>query len=91
MKNFEVRTNMADADFWIVRRGAIDKVGSVTKIFNAENIGVKIINTALLDHRYMAYKMEYLHSTGYYQKIAKGLLRLQNITTKDVEFALTIS
>lgn len=89
LKDFaDVKTNMPDADFWIVRKGTVDSVGSVVKTFTAENIGVKVTQTDLLDHRFLAYKMEHLHTTGYYKKICKGTLRLQNITVSDVKNAL---
>ena len=88
MKNFEIQTNLPDADFWIVRKGSIDKVGSVSKTFNAEHIGVKITNKKLLDKNYMAYKMQHVHNTGYYKKVAIGTIGLQHIKVADVKLAL---
>lgn len=41
----EVSTNLADADFWLQRKGSTQTVGTVLKEFSPENIGIKVIRT----------------------------------------------
>lgn len=79
----EIKTNFPEADFWVVRKGSEDKVGSVTKEFSPEHIGIKVISEDLLPN-YLYYAMQYIHSTGYYRALAHGSLNLKNIKVSDV-------
>lgn len=79
----EIRTNFPEADFWIIRKGTENKVGSPTKEFNPEHIGVKVTSDDLLPD-YLYYAMQYIHSTGYYRNLAVGTLSLKNIKVSDV-------
>lgn len=79
----EIKTNFPDADFWVVRRGSEDKVGSATKEFSPEHIGIKVISDDLLPD-YLYYSMQYIHSKGYYRPLAHGTLKLKNIKVSDV-------
>ena len=81
----EVRTNFPEADFWIVRKGTKDTVGTVTKTFSPENIGVKITATGEVDPNYLYYAMQYVQSQGYFKQRAHGTTGLQNITVRDVQ------
>lgn len=79
----EIRTNFPEADFWIIRKGTEDKVGSTTKEFSPEHIGIKVTSDDLLPD-YLYYAMQYIHSTGYYKNLAVGTLSLKNIKVSDV-------
>jgi hypothetical protein len=79
----EIKTNFPEADFWIIRKGTEDKVGSPTKEFSPEHIGIKVISDDLLPD-YLYYAMQYIHSTGYYRPLAHGTLKLKNIKVSDV-------
>jgi len=79
----EIKTNFPEADFWIIRKGTEDKVGSPTKEFSPEHIGIKVISEDLLPE-YLYYAMQYVHSTGYYRSLAHGTLNLKNIKVSDV-------
>ena len=81
----EIKTKFEDADFWIWRRNSIDKIGSPTKEYNPEHIGIKVIRTDLLMPEYLFYLMQYLHSQGYFKRLAKGATNLVSITTNDVK------
>ena len=81
----EIKTKFEDADFWIWRRNSMDKVGSPTKEYNPEHIGIKVIRTDLLMPEYLFYLMQYLHSQGYFKKLAKGATNLVSVTTNDVK------
>jgi predicted chitinase len=81
----EIKTKFEDADFWIWRRNSIDKVGSPTKEYNPEHIGIRVIRTDLLMPEYLFYLMQYLHSQGYFKKLSKGATNLVSITTNDVK------
>jgi hypothetical protein len=79
----EMKTNFPEADFWIIRKGTEDKVGSPTKDFSPEHIGIKVISDDLLPD-YLYYAMQYIHSTGYYRPLAHGTLKLKNIKVSDI-------
>lgn len=79
----EIKTNFPEADFWIIRKGSENKVGSPTKEFSPENIGIKVVSDDLLPD-YLYYAMQYIHSTGYYKNLAVGTLSLKNIKVSDV-------
>ena len=79
----EIKTNFPDADFWIIRKGTENKVGSPTKEFNPEHIGIKVISDDLFPD-YLYYAMQYIHSTGYYLPLSVGSLNLKNIKVSDV-------
>lgn len=79
----EIKTNFPEADFWIIRKGTENKVGSPTKDFSPEHIGIKVISDNLLPD-YLYYAMQYIHSTGYYRNLSVGTLSLKNIKVSDV-------
>lgn len=80
----DIGTNKKDADFWIVRKGSKDKVGSVTDEYHPEHIGVKIRNHTM-DPQYMNYAMQHVHKQGYYEGRSNGTTGLQNIKVSDVK------
>ena len=79
----EAKYNFPDADFWLVRKGTLEAVGKPTKIFQKENIGIKVTSDALLPS-YLFLVMEYLHMQGYWRARAGGTTRLVNIKISDV-------
>ena len=81
----EVSTNLADADFWLQRKGSTQTVGTVLKEFSPENIGIKVIRTDMLDAQFLYYKMMHIFNTGYWAQHSSGSLKLQNIKTEDVK------
>jgi hypothetical protein len=80
----EVKTNFPEADFWIVRKGTEDRVGSPTKEFSPEHIGIKVISNDILPG-YLYYAIQFIHSTGYFRSLSHGTLKLKNIKVSDVE------
>jgi hypothetical protein len=87
---FEVRTNFPEADMWVTRKGTLEKVGSVTRAFSPENIGVKVLATDVVLPDYLYYVLMHLHTKGFFKNRAKGTTNLQNITVKDVNDALSL-
>ena len=87
---FAVKTNFPEADLWVVRRGTPEKVGSVTKNFNATHVGVKVLATDLILPDYLYYVLMHIHSQGFFRPRMQGMLRLQHITTDDVKDALRL-
>jgi hypothetical protein len=79
-----VKTNFSDADFWIQRKGSRETVGTPTKSFSPEHIGIKVENTDILDPQYLFYMFMHLQSSGKFQNLSKGSLSLQHITTYDI-------
>ena len=81
----EIRTNFPEADFWITRRGSEATVGTPTKTFSPEAIGVKVTHTEILLPDYLFYWFQHIHSTGFFKRIAHGTLKLVNIKTDDIK------
>ena len=79
-----VKTNFPDADFWLQRNGSESTVGTPTKTFSPDNIGIKVTATNVLDPTYLYYMMMHIHNTGYWKARATGTLRLVHIKASDV-------
>ena len=79
-----IRTDFPDADFWLVRRGTLDRCGEPQREFNPEHIGVKVQRTDLLLPTYLFYLMMHVHQQGFWKARATGTTRLVNIQTDDV-------
>lgn len=79
-----IKIKFPDADFWLIRKGTENKVGSPTKEFNAENIGIKVNSESILPD-YLFYAIQYLHTKGYFRQLSRGTLALKNIRISDVE------
>jgi hypothetical protein len=79
-----VKTNFPDADFWLQRNGSESTVGTPTKTFSPDNIGIKVTATDVLDPKYLYYTMMHIHNTGYWKARATGTLRLVHIKASDV-------
>lgn len=80
----KIGTNMQDADFWITRRGSIDRVGHPSKDFNKEHFGVKVTRPDILDPRYAYYMMMHVANTGHYKQHAVGSTNLVNIRAEHI-------
>lgn len=79
-----IKTNYTDADFWIVRRGSLKTVGSVSRAYNPEHIGIKVIRLDILIPDYLYYCMMSLHHAGKWEALATGTLNLVNIRSADI-------
>lgn len=85
LKDFaEIKTNFEDADFWIIRKGDINKVGSPTKQFSSEHIGIKIINNMILPD-YLYYAFMNMQTQGFFKQFAHGTTNLVNIKIEDIK------
>ena len=76
-----IKTNMSAADFWMIRRGSAETVGTPVKEFNPEHIGIRVYRTDILIPEYLFYAMEYLHSQGVFKNLTRGTLALVHIST----------
>jgi hypothetical protein len=83
----EIRTNFEDADFWVVREGSKDKVGSVMKEFAPQYIGIKITEEArdALDPRYVYYALMNIHNQGVWKELSYGSTNLVHIRIEDIK------
>lgn len=79
----EIGTNFPDADFWIIRKGSEGVVGTPTREFSPEHIGVRVRNHQILPE-YLYYALMHAHQQGYYRGRAHGTLNLKNIRVEDV-------
>ena len=80
----KLKVGMEDADFWIVRRGTPEKVGTPVREWGPELIGVKVERTDLLLPDYLFYMMMHIAGTGYFRRLATGSTGLVNIRISDV-------
>jgi hypothetical protein len=79
-----IKTNYQEADFWVVRRGSLKTVGSVTREYNPEHIGIKVNRTDILLPDYLYYCLMALHQAKRWEPLATGTLSLVNIRTADI-------
>jgi restriction endonuclease S subunit len=79
-----VKLNDPDADFWIVRRGTIERVGSPTKEFNPENYGITVTSKEMLP-QYLFYALQNVHGQGYFKLLARGSIKLVGIRADDIK------
>lgn len=80
--NFKI--NMEDADFWLIRKGTSDMVGTPTKKFTSENIGVKVTRTDILYPDFLFYYIQYMHNSGMFKNLAKSTLNLKHLRIEDL-------
>ena len=79
-----LKTGFATADFWLVRKGSITKIGMPTREFNPEHIGVKVMDTEVLLPDYLFYVFVHLNNIGHFRPLARGTLALKHITISDI-------
>lgn len=83
----DVKIGMDDADFWIIRRGSINRVGEPVREYSPEAYGIRI-KEEYLDRvlpQYMFYAMTYVWQQGYYRNLATGSTGIVNIRSRDIE------
>jgi hypothetical protein len=82
----EIKSNFPDADFWLIRKGSANKVGTPVKVFNPEHIGIKIKSEGkeFVIPQYLFYWFQHLQMRGFFAKHATGVLKLVHITSKFV-------
>ncbi len=80
-----IKTNFPEADFWLIRKGSEDTVGTPTREYHPERIGILVERTELVLPDYLFYVLQYLQTYDYFKRLAKGTLRLKHITISDVE------
>ena len=81
----EFKVNFLEADFWLIRKGNEKVVGKPTKEFDSERIGVKVIQTDILDPQYLYYVFMHLQGSGKFIPLAHGTLKLKNISIRDIK------
>lgn len=74
-----------NADFWIVRRGDINKVGTPTKTYNSQAYGIKVTDRTQILPDYLYYYFMYIQQTGYWKNMAHGTTKLVNIKLNDIK------
>jgi len=81
----DFKINFPEADFWLVRKGDEKIVGKPTKEFNREHIGVKVVQTDIIDPTYLYYVFMNIQQSGKFVNFAKGSLRLKHISIADIK------
>lgn len=80
----EFKVNFKDADFWLIRKGSEKTVGTPTKDFSPEHIGVKV-NREFLDPQFMFYQFMSIHMSGFFSRLANGTTNLKHISISDIK------
>lgn len=80
-----VKLKDEDADFWVVRRGSLETVGKPVREYNPEHYGIKVTRTDLMLPDYLFYMLHYIHMQGVFKRVAKGTLKLVNITADQLK------
>ena len=81
----EFKVSFPEADFWLIRKGSENIVGTPTKEYSPEHIGVKVINTDIILPEYLYYYFTFLHQKGIFVKLAHGTLKLKNIRISEIK------
>jgi hypothetical protein len=81
----EFKIDFPEADFWLVRKGSDKTVGMPVKEFDSERIGVKVIQTDVLDPQYLYYVFMHFQQSGKFIPFAHGTLKLKNISIRDIK------
>lgn len=81
----EFKLKFENADFWLIRKGSEDMVGKPVNEYSPEHIGVKIINTDVIDKKYLYYVFMFLHQNGSFKRISNGILNLKHIKISDIK------
>lgn len=82
-----LKTKFPDADFWLQRKGSEKTVGTPTKEYQEENIGIKVKEEFQdqIDSNYLYYYFTFLHQRGVFAPVSHGTLKLKNITLSDIK------
>lgn len=81
----EFKINFPDADFWLIRKGNDKTVGTPTRNFSTEHIGVKIIDTNQVVPEFLFYMFQFLQQKGDFVKLSRGTLNLKHISISDIK------
>jgi len=74
-----------EADFWLIRKGDEKVVGTPTKTYSPEHIGIKVTDTERVYPDFLYYYFQYLHMKGVFNNMSKSTLRLKHLTKDDIE------
>ncbi|MEG4084587.1 hypothetical protein [Microcoleus sp. POL10_C6] len=78
-----VKTNFADADFWLINKGSKEKLGLPVKEFQPYLTGIKC--PALILPAYGFYMCMYLHQKGTWAAHSQGAINLQHLRIKYIK------
>ncbi|MEG5035305.1 hypothetical protein [Microcoleus sp. AT3-D2] len=78
-----VKTNFADADFWLTNKGSKEKLGLPVKEFQPYLTGIKCPALILPDYGF--YLCLYLHQQGIWQAYSQGSISLQHLRIKCIK------
>jgi restriction endonuclease S subunit len=81
----DFKVNNPEADFWITRKGSETTVGSPTREFSPEHIGVTVTRPDLVLPDYLFYVFQYFAQLGIFAQLSSGTTNLKNIKIDDVK------
>jgi len=78
-----VGVRMENSDFWLIRRGSLDKLGKPVYTYYREHIGIKVVSPYLLP-TYLYYTMLNLYNHKYWIYNSYGSTNLKHIRVEDI-------
>jgi len=79
-----VKTNMEDADFWLIPTHDYDKVGQPVREFKKHYIGIKVTRPDVIDPKYLYHVLLNVYNQGYWHGRGTGVTARQTIKVSDV-------
>jgi hypothetical protein len=83
-----IKTNFPEADFWLINKGSINKLGQPVKEFQSYLTGIKCPDFVLPSYGY--YLCLYIHQTGFWQSLAVGSTDLKNLRISDIKSTFSV-
>ncbi len=87
MNLFEVKTNFPSADFWLINKTCINKIGEPVKEYQPYLIGIKC-NEQFIFPSYGFYLCLHLYQSGIWRGYANSTINLVRLRVSDVRNVL---
>ena len=90
MNLFEVKTNFQSADFWLINKHSLNKVGQPTRDYRPCLVGIKC-NEDLVLPKFAFYFCLNLYQSRIWEKYANGSIDLVYLRVRDIRLVLNKS
>lgn len=90
MELFEIYNNFPNADFWLINKHSIDKIGEPVKEYRSCLTGIKC-NQELIIPDYVFYACLHLYQRGIWRGYGRSSINLVYLTVKDIRTILNNS
>lgn len=90
MQLFQIKNNFANADFWLINKSSINKIGEPIKEYRSYLTGIKC-NENLIIPCYGFYMCLHLYQTGIWRGYGRSCINLVHLRIKDIRNILNNS